>query len=39
MKAIVVGKNAWTFLAKFFLLRYYVPLLVTARELWWTNQE
>jgi hypothetical protein len=27
------------FLAKFLVLRYFISLLVTARELWWTNQE
>jgi hypothetical protein len=33
MKQILAGKKVRTFLAKFFLLRYKVPLLVTARVL------
>jgi hypothetical protein len=34
-KKYLVGKNSWTFLASFLLLRYYMSLLTTARALWW----
>jgi hypothetical protein len=39
VREILRRQNSPPFLAKFFLLRYHVSLLVTARELWWMNQE
>jgi hypothetical protein len=38
VKRYLVGK-IHQFLAKFLLLRYWVPLLVTARKLWWMSEE
>jgi hypothetical protein len=37
-KRYIMGKIQ-PFLEKFLLLRYYVSLLVAARELWWMNQD
>jgi hypothetical protein len=34
-----VGKIRRPFLAKYFLLRYYMSLLVTASEVWCMSQE
>jgi hypothetical protein len=39
VKEILVGQIQGEFLGQFSLLCYYVSLLVTARELWWVEQE
>jgi hypothetical protein len=39
MKVILLRQNLRTFLAMLFLLRYYVSLLICARELWWMNKD
>jgi hypothetical protein len=35
----IPSANSLPFLAKFLLLRCLVCVVVTARELWWMNQE
>jgi hypothetical protein len=36
---ILRQQNSPTFLARFLPIRYYVSLLVFARDLWWMDQE
>jgi hypothetical protein len=38
-KRYFAGKIHSHFLATFLLLRYSMPILIIARDLWWANQE